>query len=364
MFILDSHCDTPSQIVRLRDLSIDNPHAHVDFPKLLRGGVSASFFALFTSAAREGDDATTYCLNMLAKLYDSLDENSDKAKLADSTSQIKENYKKNLLSILIGMENGSPIQNSLPLLRLFYRMGVRYMTLTHNADNLICDSAAEGKTWGGLSPFGKEVVAEMNRLGMIIDLAHCSDDTFYDCIKYSKAPIVSTHSCCRTLASHKRNMTDHMLKTLAENQGVIQINFYPAFLSDDFNKVLDESGFADEADEIEAEFIADPGNQGKLNLWIKAQEKLKTLPRPGVKEVVDHIDHAVKIMGINHVGIGSDFDGIIVPPKGLEDVSMINSIFDEMKNRGYKKDEIEKVAGLNFLRVFEKVEEIAHNSQN
>lgn len=257
------------------------------------------------------------------------------------------------------MENGLPIQGSLALLRQFYRMGVRYMTLTHNTDNLICDSAAQGRRWGGLSPFGREVVAEMNRLGMIIDLAHASDKTFYDCIKYSKAPVVSTHSCCRALAKHRRNMTDDMIKCIAETGGVIQINFYPLFLSDEFAETLEHSGLDPIADEIEARFIKDPASEANRRDWIEIQQKLAELKRPSYKRIIDHIDHAVSIAGVDHVGIGSDFDGINVTPEGLEDVSKMPVVFEEMRKRGYSESDIEKIAGLNFMRVMRTVESLA-----
>ncbi|MCI1786102.1 MAG: dipeptidase [Bacteroidales bacterium] len=355
MFVLDSHCDTPSQLIRLRNLGIDNERGQVDFPKLKRGKVDATFFALYTSNSFPPDKATAYALDMLAAVYDSLENNKDKAAMALSPAQAYANKRKGLVSVFLGMENGSPIRKSLPLLRLFYRLGVRYITLCHNGDNEICDSASEGTHWNGLSPFGKEVVAEMNRLGMMIDVAHCSDKTFYDCIEYSRAPIVSTHSCCRALAHHRRNFSDDMLEAISQNDGVIQINFYPAFLSDSFAGFLDTSGIGDRTDAIEAEFIKDPGNPDKIAAWNKAQDELLSLDRPSYKEVVDHIDYAVQKAGIDHVGLGSDFDGITITPEGLEDVSRIGVIFDEMRRRHYSEKDISKVAGANFLRVFNKV---------
>ena len=353
MLILDSHCDTPSQIVRLRDLGVDNRYGHVDFPKLRRGGVDASFFALYTSKELSPDAATRYSLEMMAGVFDAVSAHPEEVAMAFSVEDILRNKDKGLVSILLGMENGAPIQQSLPLLRLFWRMGVRYMTLTHNGDNAIGDAAAEGKTWHGLSPFGREVVAEMNRLGMLIDVAHVSDETFYDCIRYSKVPIVSTHSCCRALCSHRRNMTDDMLRALAGNGGVIQINFYPCFLTDDFSRVLSDAGLEDEGEQLEAAFIADPSDPARVAAWHAVQDRLLALDRPSYKMVVDHIDHAVQVAGIDHVGIGSDFDGIAVPPDGLEDVSKIGVIFEEMRRRGYSASDIEKVAGGNFLRVME-----------
>ncbi|MCQ2146633.1 MAG: dipeptidase [Bacteroidales bacterium] len=353
MIIVDSHCDTPSQIIRLRDLSKDNHHSHVDFPKLKAGGVDAAFFALYTTKNLTPDQATRYALEMIAGINDSIEANSDKVALARETEDIIRNKENGLTSILIGMENGAPIQKSLSLLRQFNRLGVRYVTLSHNGDNAICDAAAEGNTWHGLSPFGKEVVAEMNRLGMIVDIAHASDETFYDCIKYSKAPIVSTHSCCRALASHRRNLTDDMLRALAQNGGVCQINFYPTFLSDDFAKAVALTGLEDKADDVEVEFIKEPWNPEKIKAWHEALDALEALERPSYKVVVDHIDHAVQVAGIDHVGIGSDFDGISVTPKGLENVSKIGIVFEEMRARGYSEEDICKVAGGNFMRIMD-----------
>ena len=359
MFILDSHCDTPSQAVRLRNLSADNPFAHVDFPKLRRGNVDAAFFALYTSGSMEPDAATAYALKMLAAVHDSVESAGDMAALARTPEDALRNKRNGLTSIFIGMENGLPVQDSLALLREFHRMGVSYLTLTHNTDNLICDSAACGTRWGGLSPFGRRVVDEMNRLGMIIDRAHASDKTFYDGIRCSKAPVVSTHSCCRALAGHRRNMSDDMLRALAANGGVIQINFYPVFLSDDFQAVLSASGLEDKADIVESGFISDPSDPEKYRAWVDILQKLAALPRPSYRRVVDHIDHAVSVAGIDHVGIGSDFDGINVTPEGLEDISRIGIIFEEMRKRGYSEDDIAKVAGGNFLRVMGEVQSLA-----
>ncbi len=353
MLILDSHCDTPSQIIRLRDLTKDNGHAHVDFPKLRAGNVDASFFSLYTPCGMEPDAATRYALEMIAGTYDAVAAAPDMVAMAFSPEDILSNKAKGLTSILLGMENGAPIQKSLPLLRLFHRMGVRYVTLTHNGDNEIGDAAAQGRRWHGLSPFGREAVAEMNRLGMMIDVAHCSDETFYDCLECASSPIVSTHSCCRSLASHRRNMTDDMIRRMADKGGVIQINFYPYFLTDGFSPVMDELlRLNPDADKAEAEFIADPSNPEKIKAWHSAQDMFAELPRPDVGKVVDHIDHAVKTGGIEAVGIGSDFDGIEVTPSGLENISKVGVVFDEMARRGYTDDEIEKVAGANFMRVF------------
>ena len=313
----DSHVDTPSELLRLRDINIDNPDGQVDFPKLRRGGVDGSFFALYTSAELSSESAQERARQMLKAVNEAIEASDGKAALTCTPAQAAVNKEKGVFSVFIGMENGSPIGESISLLREFYGLGTRYLTLTHNGDNAIADSAAEGKAWGGLSPFGRVVVAEMNRLGMMVDLSHASDSTFWDCIKYSKAPVVATHSCCRALCAHRRNRTDDMLLALADVDGYVGINFYPYFLSDEY--------------------------------------KGEGSPLPGVKEIVDHIDHAVEICGISHVGIGSDFDGIEVTPAGLEDVSKLPLVFEEMRRRGYSEEDVNSVSGANLMAVLERV---------
>jgi membrane dipeptidase len=357
MQVFDSHVDTPSQLIRLRDLGIDNKYGHVDFPKLQRGGVGGAFFALYTPPETAPDAATRYALEMISAVYDAVDANPDLAALAFSPEEAAQNTKDGLFSVFIGMENGAPIQQSLSLLRTFYRLGVSYLTLTHNGDNAIADSAAEGKRWHGLSPFGKEVVAEMNELGMMIDLSHASDETFWDCVRLSTAPVVATHSCCRALCGHRRNLTDEMLKALGEKDGYVGINFYPAFLSERFLSDPADAALFDEGERVEAAFIAEPGDPERVRSWEQMQDRLETVWRPGVKEIVDHIDHAVELAGIDHVGIGSDYDGILVAPAGLENVSKIGLVFDEMRRRGYDEESVEKVAGKNLLEVMKRVKQ-------
>lgn len=351
MIVLDSHCDTPSQIYRLRNIGLDDPHAQVDFPKLRRGGVDASFFAAYVPNSLAPDAATRYALELIACTKDAVAANSDVAALATSSAEIRQNKAEGKVSILLGLENGSPVQKNLGLLRLFHELGIRYMTLTHSRDNEICDSCTSGGggRWGGLSPFGRAVVEEMNRLGMLVDVSHISDRSFYDVIGCSSRPVVATHSCCRALADRPRNLTDDMMRRLAANGGVVQINFYPAFLDADFARLL--GSHDDEIDRLEGAFIADPADEEKRASWYDCLDRLKKLPRPDYRRVVDHIDHAVSVAGIGHVGIGSDFDGIAVTPEGLEDCSRLGVIFDELRRRGYAERDIEAIAGGNFLRV-------------
>lgn len=353
MFVLDSHCDTPSQIMRLRDISADNSYAHVDLPKIRRGGVDGVFFALYVPASMDQDSlaARAYAYKLLEGVRTSVCGDSG-AVITTSVEQAAKNQSDGLLSIFLGLENGSAIGNSLEQLRDFYNAGVRYVTLCHTGNNQICDSCAtKVKRWNGLSPFGKEVIAEMNRLGMLVDVSHISDEAFYDVINFSTKPVVATHSCCRALADHPRNLTDDMIRKIAETGGVVQVNFYPLFLDSEFRAVLYESGIMERGEDVEAAFIADPSDGQKRAAWNKVQDELSALKRPSFKKIVDHIDHIVHLVGIDHVGFGSDFDGIEVTPEGLDDISGFPLVIEEMRSRGYSEADIEKVASGNFFRV-------------
>ncbi len=355
MFVLDSHCDTPSQIHRLRNIGIRNLRGQVDLPKMREGGVDGAFFALYVPPALGPAEATSYAMELLADVRDALAANRDKAVLVTSAEEAYAARTRGLIAIFLGLENGSAIQKSLPLLRLFFDMGVRYVTLAHSGHNEICDSCAPAEArWGGLSPFGREVVAEMNRLGMLIDVSHISDRSFFDVLECSSAPIVATHSCCRALAGHKRNMTDEMIMALAEAGGVIQINFYPVFLDDAFAARLEASGIERRGEPVEAAFIENPADDLRRRAWYAIEDELASLRRPSYKRIADHVDHAVSVAGIDHVGLGSDFDGIAVTPEGMEDISCFGSILTELRSRGYNEEEIGKIAGGNFLRVLGK----------
>ena len=331
MFVLDSHCDTPSQILSLRDLSLDNELAHVDYPKLKKGNVDGAFFALYIPASMDTDDAKDYLLRLMGGVKRTLAENPDKAALTVSMSQALENKKKGLFSLFLGLENGSPLgdsEDAFENLQKLYNAGVRYITLCHSTSNQICDSCASTTPkWNGLSPFGKRLIAEMNRIGMLVDVSHISDSAFYDVLACSTKPVVATHSSCRALAGHPRNMTDDMIRELAARGGVIQINFYPVFLDSEFAARFSSSGDLD-------------------------------LERPSYKLIADHIDHVVSLVGVDYVGIGSDYDGIEITPDGMEDISTMPKLFDELRSRGYSEEDLEKIAGGNFFRVMEQVAQV------
>lgn len=352
MFVLDSHCDTPSQILRLRDIRIDNRYSHVDIPKLQRGGVDGVFFALYVPASMDSDAAVAkaYAYRLLDGVRSSLTE-VDSAVLTTDPDEAYINKSNGKISVFLGLENGAAIGSSLKELKAFYDVGVRYMTLCHTGNNLICDSCATStKRWNGLSPFGREVIAEMNRIGMLVDVSHISDDAFYDVIECSEKPVVATHSCCRALADHPRNLTDDMIRRIAEKGGVIQVNFYPLFLDSDFCTLFNSSELALKA-EIEDEFIADPADPIKRAAWNEVQDEMIAIERPSFKRIADHIDHIVSLVGIEYVGLGSDFDGIALPPQGMEDISRLPLLFDELRRRGYSENDLKKIASENFFRV-------------
>lgn len=367
IFLLDSHCDSPLMLVKGADFGkkVDQgytrgkfPVTHSDFLRMKKGGINGSFFAIYTSNSLSPNEATHRALELISRVYDAVEENPDQVAFATTSTQAKRNMKNGLISIFMGMENGSPIQKDLSLLRMFHRMGITYMTLTHANHNEICDSCApKEKRWGGVSPFGKEVIAEMNRLGMLIDVSHISDDSFWDVLKYSKAPVVATHSCCRALSNCPRNMTDDMIKALAEKGGVIQINFFPTFLdqsyAQEFGPLCDAFDDADKAWRVDQD---NPELQENLK---KATEAMNALKHPSYKKIVDHIDHVVSLVGVKHVGLGSDFDGIETTPDGLEDVSKMQKIIIELRKRGYSEYEIKQIAGGNFLRVMDAAQRIA-----
>src|SRR5574344_1621528 len=259
MIVLDAHCDAPSQMYRFRDFGKDNITGQVDFPKMKRGKVDSSFFAAYVPASLEGDAATDYAMALLDVATRQVEANADTVSFAHCAAGVRRNRAAGKTSVLLGLENASAFQHSFDILRRFYRMGVRYVTLTHSADNQVGDSCTGKGTWGGLSPFGKDLVKEMNHIGMMIDLAHAADSTMRDVLSISARPVAYTHGCCRALASHRRNISDELIRGIAESGGVVCMSIYPSFLDDDFVKVLAASGLEDKMC-VEDEFIKDPRN--------------------------------------------------------------------------------------------------------
>ena len=294
-------------MLRHRDYTIDNPGAQVDFPKMVKGGVDASFFALYIPADMSEDQARNHAYAMLEELEIQMARATDKVAFARNAEEVAANKAKGLVSIMLGLENASPIGHDIAVLEDLAARGVRYVTLTHSEDNQICDSCTGKGKWGGLSPFGREFVKELNRLDVLVDVAHCADSTIREVLEVSQKPVVYTHGCCRALHKHPRNLSDELLKSIASRGGVVGMSIYPDFLSDSRT--------------------------------------------PGVGKVVDHIEHAIDVCGIDHVGLGTDYDGIDYTAHGLEDISKFRLILDVLHGRGYTQAEVDKVAGRNFLNL-------------
>ena len=359
MFILDSHCDTPSEIIRGRDLSGGNDFGHVDFPKLKQGEVDGVFFALYLPAKLDSDPdlALQYAQKLLFATKNAVSKLSENLIFATNCASAHKNKADGKVSIFLGLENGAPLSPKndwKKILHDFYDEGVRYVTLCHTGNNEICDSCAQAvPRWNGLSPFGREVVAEMNKLGMLVDVSHISDAAFYDVLECSTKPVVATHSCCRALADHPRNMTDDMIRALAAKGGVIQINFYPVFLDSKFAKELNDSELMERGEVVETEYIKDPYNLENRKAWGEVLRQLDQMERPSYKLIANHIDHVVSLVGVDHVGVGSDYDGIAVTPEGMEDISMMPKLFAELRARGYSESDLEKIASGNFFRILQ-----------
>ncbi len=362
---IDTHCDTPMALLdKAFNVAERNsaPQSRVDFPRMKEGGLDAIFFAAFTSQLERTpeniENAYQTANQMIDLTYEVCKENSNIAEVATSPEDVIRLEKQGKRAIYIGMENGFPIGTKLERVEEFYNRGVRYLTLCHSSNNDICDSSTDsnGPEHNGLSDFGKQVVQEMNRLGMMIDVSHMSDKSFYDVIELSKTPIIASHSSVKAIAHHNRNMTDDMIKALAKNGGVIQICLLDDYVKDpdtttvryqrmqELRAISNSDKWEEMSDEDQAEI-----RDEMRSLYNKPAEEL-----PTVADYVDHIDHVKNLVGIDYVGIGSDFDG----GGGLKDcvdVSEFPRITEEMVNRGYTEEEIDKVWGGNFLRVFNAV---------
>src|SRR5712691_11329463 len=360
---VDTHADTPTEYMdKPFDLGAWNSRGHFDYPRMKAGGLDAEFFAAYVPAKYANKGAAAYCLRIMETIHEMVDNYPQWVRFAESTSDIRRIVAGGHRAILIGIEGGHAIEDSLELLRGFYRFGARYMTLTHTNTNNWADASTDKAEHNGLTPFGKQVVLEMNRLGMMVDMSHVSDKTFYDAVETSKAPVIASHSSARVFSDAPRDMTDDMFRVLAKNHGVVQVNFYPVFLSEEVRKA------SKERDErlkpaIDALKAKDPSEGAAYQDAVKKLMQDNPLPKIPYTVIVDHIDHIVKVAGIDSVGIGSDFDGIPDTPKGMEDVSHLPAIRAELKKRGYSEADIRKIMGENFMRVFAQVEKVAKEMQ-
>jgi len=358
LLLVDTHVDTPYRLQqKMQDISGPIEGGHFDYARAKQGGLDAVFMAVYVPAryeqeggARDFADETIDFVKRLAQKW------PDKFVMADSVDEVRKRFGDDRISIIMGMENGSPIEGDLANLKYFYERGIRYITLAHSKNNHICDSSYDqGPKWHGLSPFGKKVVAQMNRLGMIIDVSHVSDDTFYQIMRLSKAPVVATHSACRHFTpGWQRNMSDEMIRLLAAKGGVIQMNFGSIFVNPQTNRefVNLKEGIRRH---IEANNLQGKDKERYTNQrWEQAR-----FSKAHVGDVAANIDHVVKLVGIEHVGLGSDFDGVDNVPEGLEDVSGYPNLVYELLKMGCSEADIRNICAENFLRVWAEVEKAA-----
>ncbi|HLX42070.1 MAG TPA: dipeptidase [Bryobacteraceae bacterium] len=349
---IDSHIDTIQRVlIGGVDLTQRSTTGHVDFPRLREGGMHAPFFALWVPVYYKGAEAVRRTLDLRDAMQSVLDAHKDQIELATTAADIERIVKSGKLSAFLAIEGGHQIDDDLAVLRMYYRMGIRAMTLSHFKNNNWADSSTDTPKHNGLTDFGKDVVREMNRLGMLVDVSHVSDKTFYDAIAVSSKPVILSHSSCRAISDVPRNVTDDMLRALAKNGGVVGINFGEGFINQkDAAALMATVASASTAPDLTGKALDDYAAEEYRHDIGGTRKAFAT-----VDDVAGHIDHAVKIAGIDHVAIGSDFDGISSPPQGLEDVSKMPALVAALLNRGYSERDIKKILGENYLRVIRAV---------
>jgi membrane dipeptidase len=362
--VIDTHNDVTTPMTNDDfDLSGTPPTPYrTNIERMKKGGMTAEFFSLYVKPwyVEHGGSARR-TLDMIDSVYRAVERHPRDLMFATSVADIRRAKRQGKIAALMGIEGGHAIEDSLPTLREFYRLGVRYMTLTWNNTNNWADAGRGDKKHHGLSDFGKEVVHEMNRLGMMIDVSHVSDETMSDALDVSKAPIIASHSSARALSNVPRNIPDDLLKRIAKNGGVIHVNFYSVFV--DTNTVSPQSTARDERLKaqqaaIDKKYKDDPERRAEESDKLEAANPLPPLP---ISKLIDHIDHIVKVAGIDHVGIGADFDGANDMPEGAQDVSMLPNITYELLKRGYSERDIRKILGENLLRAFAEAERVARS---
>ena len=360
--VVDTHDDTTQRFLDGKfDLGPRSASGSIDIPRMREGNLSAIFFSIWMPSKVTGPEAVDRAMVQIDAVREQVRRHSKELVLATTAAEIREAHKQGKIAALLGVEGGHMINSDLGVLRSYAVLGVRYMTLTHSGNGEWADSSTDKAVHNGLTEFGKDVVREMNRLGMMVDISHVSDKTFYDALEVSKAPLFASHSSCRAICDAPRNMTDQMMKDLAAKGGVIQINYHTGFLSQEFRDA--EKANPEINKSIAAEVMKRCGdNEGcqllegdRLTREYVEQGKL---PRVDFAKIIEHIDHAVKAAGIDHVGLGSDFDGANMP-YGMEDASKLPRITEALLQKGYSEGDVKKILGENTLRVMGEVERVS-----
>jgi membrane dipeptidase len=353
--IVDGHCDTPYRMLR-HNVHLDehDTEAQVDLQSLLASGITASFFAAYVPPYYANRGAAAFANRAIDLILSETGRHPDVLVHCTDGAGIRAAKASGKTAIMIGVEGGHAIEDSLDTLRALYGRGARYMTLTHVNTNNWCDSSGDGGRHGGLTDFGRDVVRTMNDMGMIVDVSHVSDDAFYHVLETTRVPVVATHSSCRALCRHPRNMTDDMLRDLARNGGLCMINFFSAFLRDDVAQVIMAAQKRDRAQGL-------GGTEEMPNDSIDWDEYLQWFnslgcPVAEIDDAADHVVHAAEVAGVDHVGIGSDFDGVPALPRGLQTAAGLPALTARLLERGMREEEVEKILGANFLRVYDAIE--------
>lgn len=370
--IVDGHDDIPSVMLATGSGIADKSRwTHTDLAKMKAGGITGMFFSIYVEGdlaekpTVTGGGPLRRAIDLIDLTYRQVERHPDDLVLATTAADVRRAKRDGKVAVLMGVEGGHAIENSLSALRVLHRLGVRYMTLTHTNTNEWADSAGFSGPppvrHHGLSPFGEEVVREMQRIGMLVDVSHVSDETFNAVMKVAQVPVIASHSSARAIADHRRNLSDDMLRALAKNGGVAMVNFWSMFLSNEFgtaSRTWSEKN-ADAYKEIKARCKGNP--IAFREALAKLRSETEPLPKVPLSVLVDHIDHMVKVAGIDHVGLGSDFDGVDTLPEGIEGVDSLPKITLELLRRGYKDEDVLKILGENFLRVLERAEEHARS---
>jgi len=373
--VVDTHADTPQRFLDDGfDIGSTDPHdvGHLSLDKAQRGNLGAEFFSIWVDPETNKGHFAQHTFDLIDSVYEQAARHPDQMMMAFSVADIERAHGEHKLAALMGIEGGHSIENDMHLLRNYYRLGVRYMTLSWSNTNEWADSSgdindAKIQHHNGLTDFGKQVVLEMNRLGMMVDISHVADKTFWDAIATTKAPVIASHSSARALVNAPRNMTDDMLRAVAKNGGVVQVNFFSGFLDEDYRKAV-EAQAKDQAAAIQ-KYIDSLKAQGKPVSYVEVDRMerawMAKIPRPPFKVLIDHIDHIAKIAGVDHVGLGSDFDGVSgATPRGMDSAADLPKITQALLDRGYSADDIKKILGGNLLRVFRQVETVSHELQS
>jgi membrane dipeptidase len=368
--VIDTHADTPQRFLDENyDMGSTDPkdRGHISLDKAKAGNLGAEFFSIWVEPETNQGHFAHHTLDLIDAVYEQAARHPDRMMMAFSVADIERAHREHKLAALLGIEGGHSIENDIRLLRDYYRLGVRYMTLSWSNTNEFADSSGDINNprvehHNGLTDGGKQIVLEMNRLGMLVDISHVADKTFYDAIAVSKAPVIASHSSARALTNHPRNMTDDMLRAVAKNGGVVQVNFYSAFVDENFRKAAEaQAKDRDAATKADAEQLK---AAGKTVTYLDGdrveREWYAKIPRPPLSSLIDHIDHIAKVAGIDHVGLGSDFDGVSgATPEGIDSAADLPKITQSLVDRGYSAGDIRKILGGNLLRAFREAERVS-----